>query len=158
MNREFFKQLNSRRKIPGNCGRCGNPNPDSATHKTCKRCRQSTTKAFIRRKEAARRVSVTDAAIRDLYRIANEAMQVKELLAAQVAAYEKLAKRIDSHDLALARLETSLRRDYQRVAGRAYRSGQRQARIQDALDAYQLPTITPQELSTMNHAYEGKEL
>jgi len=62
----FWKRKTALRKTPGNCGRCGKPNPDAGSKARCPKCR-----AYQRRYKLLRRmepVVVSNAELRELRR------------------------------------------------------------------------------------------
>ena len=127
---DFFSRLLERRQTPGNCARCGRKNPEPK-YKTCPRCLEAVAR---RKKAAAEKPTVTTRA---------------------------LERRVESLELAVANLQTS----HAKIYARAYNAGLKSVRVamkriaaevQRAEDRrYELPTIHPQELATMNHAYES---
>lgn len=130
-SKDFFARLLARRQTPGNCVRCGHKNPQPK-YKTCPRCLAAVAR---RKKEALEKPTVETRAV---------------------------VKRIESLEMAVANLQHAHSKIYQR----AYRAGQQSIRIAakraarevERLDAHRyadaLPTIHPQELATMNHAYD----
>lgn len=124
----FFARLQARRKIPGNCGRCGKPHGDK-TNKICRKCRDHHNE-YYRKKAAALK-------------------QQKD------AALEELSRRVGSLENELARMLIDRRAAYRNgyYAGKAWKK--KAFSRQRNFDAY--PSITKQELATMNHAYENEE-
>jgi hypothetical protein len=126
---KFFARLLERRQTPGNCVRCGHKNPEPK-HKTCPRCLDAVNR---RKKAAAEKPTVTTRA---------------------------MERRLESLELAVANLQKS----HADIYTRAYNAGRRSVRVamkrlsaevQHAEDCrYELPTIHPQELATINHAYD----
>lgn len=134
-SKAFFAKLLARRQTPGNCVRCGHKNPQPK-HKTCPKCL-----AAVRRRKLAALQKPCEPKRADI-----EAMQ----------------QRISSLETAVANLQISHNKIYQR----AYHAGQQSirktmkaaAREIERLEACRyadvMPTITAQELSTINHAYD----
>lgn len=128
---EHFRLLAERRKQPGNCRRCGKPNANGKAH--CDRCRQymAAYKKRIILEDKAGKV--------ELVKVAATVLQLRRETSALRASFK--------------RLSTSFRKGYR--AG--YLAGllKRRARFKNTITKYQdaMPTITEQELATMNHAY-----
>ena len=123
-SREFFARIAARRAVPGNCVRCGQKNP-APKHKTCPRCLD----AVRRRKIAAPQNASAEKPTVD---------------------HQALLRRIESLELALARLQLSHEKIYERAYDSGRRASARPARRY--FDAY--PQITKQELAEINHAYD----
>ncbi len=119
----YWSRKSAQRRQPGNCGRCGNPNPD-ATHAHCSSCR-----AYQQRRKSALRIKpvTVDAT-------------VLSKLERRIAAME--------HNFAMMRINERA------VYKRGYLAGKKSMASARYFDAY--PTITKQELSSMNHAYASK--
>lgn len=151
---EWFADFRRRAKEPGNCRRCANPNPD-ALHKTCPRFRKHQAEYQAKRKSLAYERTGKSEAIGKLSK------RVKQLddFVTRTLAVEKLLrdlmKRLNSCEEAIARLQVSVERDHNRTFLKAYRAGTTTERKRQ--EPVELPTITKQELATMNHAYAGDE-
>ena len=85
--------------------------------------------------------------------------KVKELHGWKKARYVELRRRIESLELAVARIQT----DHKKARNRAYSTGyeagaKRAVKVALELPHYDPPTMSMQELATMNHAYDdGKD-
>jgi hypothetical protein len=156
-NGEWFKLLHEKRSLPGHCGRCGNPNPDKETHKTCAKCRGATSAASRRRKAVADEYARMWKSIANIHRRIGELKSIQVELLAVKKMLAAVGKRLDSHDLALARVDISTRRNFQRAYQKGYKAGEILTLKKDCDESYldALPSITKQELSTMNHAYDS---
>ena len=130
-SQNFFARLLARRRTPGNCVRCGRKNLQPE-RKTCPRCLVA---VALRKKAAAEKPTVTT---------------------------REMERRIESLELAIANLQFSHAKIYERAYNAGRRSIRKTARLAarevEHLDAHRycdaLPTIHPQELATMNHAYD----
>ncbi|MDE2022349.1 MAG: hypothetical protein KGI71_05575 [Patescibacteria group bacterium] len=148
-NSEFFAAMRLRRHEPGNCVRCGNPNSD-AQHKTCPTCRLRMSAAQARRKAAK---AGQDAERLERNKLKDRVRRLEGWLSDLLAArkvLEQTQRRVDGHDLAIARLDVSVQRDHNRTFGKAYRAGARHERKHSE---YAPETISIQEVATMKHAY-----
>jgi hypothetical protein len=122
-SKAFFAALQARRQTPGNCRRCGKPHADK-TRKICAKCRAHHNE-YYRRKAALKHTN-------------------------DKALYE-LQRRVASLEHELSRMLIDRRATY-KAGYSAGKQWKRRASMQmHNLDAY--PTITKQELATMNHAY-----
>ena len=126
----FHAKIAALRKLPGNCGRCGKPNSNG--FKQCDNCREYTA----------------------AYKAGKRIMAAKEALNKDPLLLTRLIRRLESLELTVARIDlwreytgTKLRTFNRRMAAMK----RERAKSQQYRDAY--PTITKQELATMNHAY-----
>ena len=127
--RAFHAMQAALRKLPGNCGRCGKPNSNG--FKQCDRCR-----AYQKRYKA-------ELTGNKLLTVPQEFAKAMEQFRRELNAIRRTVK-----VMANARRESYLRGF---MAGQINRRRNRNKHLAKYLDAY--PTITKQELATMNHAY-----
>lgn len=120
----FWQRKQALRKLPGNCGRCGHPN-DNPEYAHCERCR-----------EYGKR-----------YKTSHQ----HETITVDRKALETLEKRVSSLEHALSRIQLNQREAYKRGYAKGRAEKARLRRRFRYFDAY--PSITKQELSTINHAY-----
>lgn len=122
-----FRRLEAARRLPGACRRCGRPNPSYL--KTCQRCRD--------------------------YQRAYKLNQRNHRLAvpAEVAKILAQFRRELSHLRATVKTMANERRRAYRAGYQAGQAGRR-ARFRERI--WMPPTMSQQELSTINHAYEHR--
>lgn len=153
-NTPYFAQLHAQRKLPGHCGRCGNL-ADDPLFKTCSKCRAKI-KQFAHKKKNRMAVILRANAQRTELTVAVRHLQDKVIT--NTAAVKRLMqaydRRIASLEMAVARFQVTKDRNYHSEYGKGFRTG---ARIERKSSIRELPVITPQELSTMNHAYDDPD-
>jgi hypothetical protein len=120
----YWARKSAQRRQPGNCGRCGKPNPQS-THKHCPACREYQRKTKL--EKALKPLVVSETQLQKLER--------------RIAAME--------HNFSMMRLNERA------IYKRAYEAGRKHQADSRYFDAY--PTMTKQELATINHAYAHDE-
>lgn len=120
-----FQRLETARKQPGNCGRCGKPNGNG--HANCDRCRNYQT--LYKRRLHAKRLSSPSGMMSELAQFRRELSRlratVKNMANERRASYRK-----------------------------GYAAGLAGKRVRFRRGAYIPPQISKQELATMNHAYD----
>ena len=130
--RAFYAKKAALRKQPGNCGRCGKPNPQPE-YRHCPKCReyQQQRKAALRDSEPTRSITSTNSHV--------------------------LMCRVMSLEMRLAKVELELgqrRKAYRYIKRREAALLAKKRDAQARLDA--MPRISKQELATINHAYDSR--
>lgn len=158
-----IERVAARKKRPGACHGCGRDN-DREGKTTCTRCADKNAQRYDSRKLSkllGRALSQKEKEILAKAAKPQKAARLIEIVLARIYAIEKrtqgfqvipaLIRRIESLENTVARLDMSIRRDYQRAYMRGWHRGTKQRP-----GAWEPRSVTKQEAATMSHAYVKK--